>query len=228
LFITKGELKLINLPDLNDSFTYENFFYLSCESSRIEKILTQYSIFSKSLKIPGAIIECGVFKGASFARYAMFRKIHKLEDKPLIGFDAFGFFPETSYEDDKKLRDEFIEIDGEEGISVEQLNAVLENKSCSINTQLIKGDICETVPSYVEDIPSLKISFINLDVDIYEPSKTVLENLYPLLSPGGVIVLDNYSEFPGETKAADDYFKNKDIFIQKDGINKPIYYVVKK
>jgi len=187
----------------------------------------QYSVFCKSLKIPGAIVECGVFKGASFSRYAMFRKIHNVEDKLLIGFDAFGLFPETSFVDDMKLRGEFIEIDGKEGISIEQLNAVLENKSCSINTQLIKGDICETVPSYVKDNPNFKISFINLDVDIYEPSKSVLENLYPLLTSGGVLLLDNYSEFPGETKAVDDYFKDKDVIIQKQGINKHIYYVVK-
>lgn len=218
---------MFNLPDLNDSFKYENFFYLSCESSRIEKLLMQYSVFCKSLKIPGAIVECGVFKGASFSRYAMFRKIHNVEDKLLIGFDAFGLFPETSFVDDMKLRGEFIEIDGKEGISIEQLNAVLENKSCSINTQLIKGDICETVPSYVKDNPNFKISFINLDVDIYEPSKSVLENLYPLLTSGGVLLLDNYSEFPGETKAVDDYFKDKDVIIQKQGINKHIYYVVK-
>lgn len=216
------------LPDLNDSFKYENFFYLSCESSRIEKLITQYSIFCKSLSVQGAIVECGVFKGASFARYAMFRKIHKMEDKLLIGFDAFGFFPETSYEDDKLLRDEFIEIDGKKGISVEQLKTVLENKSCSINTRLIKGDICETVPSFVKDNLMLKISFLNLDVDIYEPSKSILENLYPLMSPGGILLLDNYGEFPGETKAVDDYFKDKDEFIQKEGINKPIYFVVKK
>jgi len=219
---------LNNLPDFNESFFYENSFYLSCESSRIEKILMQYSIFSKSINIPGAIIECGVFKGASFARYAMFRKIHKMEEKHLIGFDAFGFFPETSYEHDKKLRDEFIEIDGKVGISVDQLECVLENKSCSTNTQLIKGDICSTLPSFVKDNSGLKISFLNLDVDIYEPSKVILENFYPLMSPGGVLLLDNYGEFPGETKAVDDYFKDKDVLIQKVGINKPIYYIVKK
>lgn len=219
---------MFNLPDLNDSFIYENFFYLSCESSRIEKLLIQYNIFCKSLKVSGAIVECGVFKGASFARYAMFRKIHKIEDKLLIGFDAFGLFPETSFEDDKQLRNEFIEFEGQkEGIPIEQLKIVLENKSCSINTQLIKGDICETVPSYVKGNKNFKISFINLDVDIYEPSKAVLENLYPLLSTGGVLILDNYTEFPGETKAVDDYFKDKGVFIQTEGFNKPVYYVVK-
>ena len=217
-----------NLPDFNESFFYENSFYLSCESIRIEKILMQYSIFSKSLNIPGSIIECGVFKGASFARYAMFRKIHKMEEKLLIGFDAFGFFPETSYENDKKLREEFIEIDGKMGISVDQLKSVLENKSCSTNTQLIKGDICLTLPSYIKDNPGLKISFLNLDVDIYEPSKVILENMYPLMSPGGVLLLDNYGDFPGETKAVDDYFKDKDVLIQTEGINKPVYYIVKK
>tara|TARA_B110000003_G_C16122258_1_gene328253 strand:- start:32 stop:487 length:456 start_codon:yes stop_codon:yes gene_type:complete len=151
-----------------------------------------------------------------------------MEEKLLIGFDAFGFFPETSYENDKKLREEFIEIDGKMGISVDQLKSVLENKSCSTNTQLIKGDICLTLPSYIKDNPGLKISFLNLDVDIYEPSKVILENMYPLMSPGGVLLLDNYGDFPGETKAVDDYFKDKDVLIQTEGINKPVYYIVKK
>ena len=43
-----------------------------------------------------------------------------------------------------------------------------------------------------------------------------------------MIVLDNYTEFPGETKAVDDFLKDKDVTIQKEGINKPIYFIVKE
>jgi hypothetical protein len=218
---------LINLPNFNDSFTYENMFYLSCGSDRIEKILIQYSIFIKSLEVPGSIVECGIFKGASFSRYAMFRKMHAIEKKSLIGFDIFGKFPETSFANDKILREEFIKIDGAQGISVDQLNIVLENKECAGNVELIEGDICKTIPLYVANNPKLKISFLNLDVDIYEPSKIILENLYPLLSSGGVLLLDNYKEFPGETKAVDDYFKGKGVTIQEKGMNKTYYYIIK-
>lgn len=219
---------MIDLPKFDESFTYENMFYLSCDSDRLEKILMQYEIFKKSIDIPGAIIECGVFKGASFSRYAMFRRIHSIEHKSMIGFDAFGEFPETSFIEDQELRKEFIELDGKEGIAVEQLREVLVQKQCANNIELIKGDICSTVPDYISKYADLEVSFINLDVDIYEPSKVILESLYPKLSVGGVLLLDNYGEFPGETKAVDDYLNNINISIQECTLNKPHYYVVKK
>ena len=112
--------------------------------------------------------------------------------------------------------------DGEEGISKEQLELVLSNKNRT-NFNLVKGDICQTVPLYVNENPDLVISFINLDVDIYEPSSVVLEYLYPKLSHGGVLLLDNYNEFPGETKAANDYCRDHDISIKKFGFNKKLH-----
>ena len=80
------------------------------------------------MAIDGDIVECGVFKGASFSRFAMYRNILNLEDKRMIGFDSFGDFPETSYNDDKELRLKFIEVTGGQSISKEQLINVLENK----------------------------------------------------------------------------------------------------
>ena len=62
-----------------------------------------------------------------------------------------------------------------------------------------------------EQNPQLKISLLNLDVDIYEPSVTVLEHLYPRIVEGGILILDDYGTFPGETKAVDDYFATKGV-----------------
>ena len=56
---------MIPLPDFEKSFEYENNFYLSCHITRISKILAQYELFKLVNKIPGAIVECGVFKGES-------------------------------------------------------------------------------------------------------------------------------------------------------------------
>lgn len=64
---------MIELPDFSKDFLWENNFYLSCDITRISKILAHYELFKMVQDIPGAIVECGVFKGASFSRFASFR-----------------------------------------------------------------------------------------------------------------------------------------------------------
>lgn len=207
---------MIKLPDFSKSYEYENDFYLSCDITRISKVLAHYELFKASLEVPGAIVECGVFKGASFVRFAMFRNLFGNPfAKKLIGFDSFGDFPETGFEADKKLRAHIVENAGLQSISTDQLDEALKNKECHQNTELIAGDITVTVPEYVRNNPQLKISLLNLDTDIYEPSVTILEHLYPRLERGGVLILDDYGVFPGETKAVDDYFAGKDVKVRK-------------
>lgn len=94
---------MINLPDFSKAFEYENNFYLSSDKNRLAKVLAHYELFKLTLDIPGDIVECGVFKGASFVRFANMRELFSNSSaKKLIGFDAFGKFPETSFEDDQK------------------------------------------------------------------------------------------------------------------------------
>ena len=207
---------MIKLPDFKKTFEYENNFYLSCNSSRMGKILSHYELFKMTNNLPGAIVECGVFKGASLSRFSMFRELFSnSSSKKIIGFDAFGKFPKTNFKNDLKYRKKFIDASGEEGISKPQLMKVLKNKKTEDNIELIKGDITKTIPKYLERYPELKISLLNLDTDIYEPSVTILENLYPRLVKGGILVLDDYGKFPGETKAVDDYFAGKNIVVKK-------------
>jgi Macrocin-O-methyltransferase (TylF) len=208
---------MITLPETSKAFDYENDFYLSCSPARIGKFIVHYELFKKISHLPGAIVECGVFKGASFSRFAAFRNLLGNEaTQKLIGFDTFGDFPETFFEGDKERRQKFIDEAGMQSITEEQLTHLLEQKvGNNINTELVQGDICLTVPAYVKNNPNLSISFLHLDVDIYEPSVTILEHLYPRLLPGGILLLDDYNKFPGETKAVNDYFKGQNIDIQK-------------
>jgi len=177
---------MIKLPDYNRSFEYENNFYLSCDITRISKILAHYELFNMIKEIPGAIVECGIFKGVSFTRFAMFREIFNSPfSKKILGFDTFGDFPETSFEDDKKPREKQITDAGLESISKDQLIEILKHKGVDKNVELIEGDITESVPAYIKKHPELKISLLNLDTDIYEPAVTILEYLYPRLTIGG-------------------------------------------
>ena len=142
---------MIDLPDFKSSFEYENNYFLSCNPSRIAKLIAHYNFFEKTKEIEGSIVECGVFKGSSLSRFAMFRKMLNLEYKKIVGFDTFSSFPETKFEQDKDMRSNFINIAGQESISVDQLLTVLEKKKCDNNIELIEGDITQTVPKYVEN-----------------------------------------------------------------------------
>jgi len=219
---------MIDLPRFDEAFDYENNFYLSCDGMRMGKVISQYKLFEKTLKIEGDIVECGVFKGTSFSRFGMYRKMNNLENKRMIGFDSFGAFPKSNYSDDQKLREEFIFDAGSQSISEEQLKRVLLNKKCDKNIELIGGDITTTVPKFVSNNPNIKISLLNLDVDIYEPTVTILEYLYPLISSGGIMILDDYGTFPGETNAVNEYFKGKDVEIQKPIFPNTPYFIEKK
>ena len=93
---------------------------------------------------------------------------------------------------------------------------VFKHKKLDTNVELVKGDVCKTLPEYVKKHPELKISFLNIDVDVYEPIKAVLENLYNKVSKGGIIMLDDYANvFPGANKAVDDFFKDKNVEIKR-------------
>ncbi|MBS1517234.1 MAG: class I SAM-dependent methyltransferase [Bacteroidetes bacterium] len=220
---------MITLPDFTKAYEYENEFYLSCDRSRIGKLLAHYELYKMTCNTEGDIVECGVFKGASFARFAMFRNLFEQNSgKKIIGFDSFGKFPETNFEADKKLRDHIINEAGENSISTDQLMDVLKNKSCDNGIELVAGDITQTLPEYVRKNPGLRISLLNLDTDIYEPSVTILEELYPKIVPGGILVLDDYNVFPGETKAVDDYFKGKNPEIKKFPFSATPCYIIKE
>ena len=217
---------MIELPDFSNAFEYENYFYLSCKNSRLSKIVIHYELFKMAIDIPGEIIECGVFKGCSLIRFAMLRNIFNISKK-IIGFDVFGEFPRAESEADRVRLKEFVQDAGSESISVEQLLEVLKNKNIE-NVELVPGDICETVPKYVEDYPELSISLLHLDADLYEPTAVALKCLWPRIVKGGVLILDNYNDVEGETKAVDEYFKDKNLKICKFPFCETPSYIIKE
>jgi len=219
---------MIDIPDRSKTYEFENSFYLTCSSGRIGKLIAHYELYKMSLQLPGVIIECGVFKGASFTRLAMFRELFESSGvRKIIGFDTFDIFPDSSYREDKNKLASFIDEAGNKSISKKQLEDVLCSKQCSNMIELIEGDILKTVPDYIENHPELKIALLHLDVDIYEPSKCCLEYFYSRLVKGGILMLDDYGIFPGATKAIDDFFEGKTETILKFPFAHAPSYIIK-
>lgn len=119
---------MINLPDFNKAFEYENGFYLTSGPERLGKSIAHYELFKIANEVEGEIVECGVFKGASLLRFASFQDVFGKKKRKVIGFDTFGVFPETHFEKDKKKRQEFIVEAGNESISKGQLLEVVKKK----------------------------------------------------------------------------------------------------
>ena len=53
---------MIDMPDFEKAWDYENAFYLTCDTTRVSKIIAHYELYRMALDIPGAIVECGVFR----------------------------------------------------------------------------------------------------------------------------------------------------------------------
>ena len=73
------------------------------------------------------------------------------------------------------------------------------------NIECIKGDVFNTIPSFLRDNQHVRFSYIHLDLDVYEPTKFCLDLLWPHLSPGGKIVFDDYNGFEGATLAIEEF-----------------------
>ncbi len=205
----------------------ENNFYLKSNVSRLNKALCQYELFKQTSNIPGDIIECGVFKGISLIRLLTFRDLLiKKVKKKVIGFDAFGKFPKQKIKEDQKFARSHDKSSGY-GISHNQLNKILISKKFK-NFQLIKGDIKKTLPKFLERNKKLKISFLHLDMDVYEPTKFALEYLFSKVSKNGIILIDDYKNVKGATKATDSFLKkNSKLKIKNLDFNKRLSFFKK-
>ncbi|HEY1464543.1 MAG TPA: TylF/MycF/NovP-related O-methyltransferase [Terriglobales bacterium] len=200
----------------SDVWDHENAFYWFSHPTRLNKMLAHYELYKSILELPGHIVELGVYKGASLIRLATFRNALENDfSRKIIGFDAFGKFPQENLETENDLR--FIrgfEGAGGNGLSVEELSGILRRKAFQ-NVALVKGNVFQTIPKYLADHPETRIAFLHLDMDVQEPTIFALNELYDRVVPGGIIVFDDYNSVAGETLAVDQFVALKKIKLQK-------------
>ena len=214
-------------PDISP-WDFENGFYLTSENNRLSSFICHLELYKKITNLPGDVIEFGVYKGVSLIQFLTFRNYYENpESRKIIGFDIFGKFPdEIKHEEDKKFVTRF-ENDGGCGISDSLLTSYLEKKGFN-NFELVKGDITKTLPEFLEKYPEKRFSLIHLDVDVYEPTLTVLENTWERLVKGGIIILDDYGTVYGETIGVEEFFKDKDVKIRKLPFKYKPSYIIKE
>ena len=193
-------------------YEYETGFSLTANSERYGKLLTHYEMYKLIIDLPGDLVECGVYRGTSITRFAMFRNMFETNySRKIIGFDNFdNIYPNTNWKEDEAARESWIKNTGADSITVEQLSRIFKNFNYS-NYDFIKGDLVQTLPEYTKNNPHLKIALLNIDIDFVEPTYTALKYLYDRVVTGGVILVDNYAAFHGDTNGIDMFFQEKGI-----------------
>ena len=169
--------------------------------------------YIKDNNVSGDIVECGVYKGGSLLLILKILKIINLKKK-VYGYDTFEFgFDKLSEKDTdiKGKKVEKLEFEKDFFPTKEEVIKILLkfNIENDMMPTLIQGKTQDTL-KLKDNIPD-QISFLRLDTDIYEPTIDQLNRLYPILSSGGVLHIDDYGHCPGVKKAVDEYFANKKI-----------------
>jgi len=158
-----------------------------------------------SRNIPGDVVECGVWRGGSSMLAAL--ALQKFGDigRKVYMFDTFeGMTPPS--ENDKRY-------DGVAAAAIwDHVRACASLDDVRTNIArtnlpadrfvLVKGPVEHTIPSARPNA----ISLLRLDTDWYESTKHELDHLYPQLSEGGVLIIDDYGHWEGARRAVDEYF----------------------
>ncbi|MGA8030498.1 MAG: hypothetical protein WB992_25425, partial [Bryobacteraceae bacterium] len=93
---------------------------------------------------------------------------------------------------------------------------------------LVRADIKETVPQYLEQNPETIVSLLYLDVDVFEPTKVALEHFVPRMPKGALIGFDELNDraWPGETLAVLRTLGVRNLRIQRFRYDTKVCYAV--
>src|SRR5260370_11732897 len=119
-------------------------------------------------------------------------------------YDTFeGFAPQYSSEDDFPLAPQFFHI-ADRGYHIPHLyDSVCERFSGKSYVKVIKG----VVPDIILEISPEQIAFMHIDMNSAAPYVGALELLFDRVSPGGLVIFDDYGWFPhGKQKDAEARF----------------------
>jgi hypothetical protein len=182
----------------------------------LPRFLAHYEMFKHVIDLPGCVVECGVFKGASFFTWTKLMETFCPGDRyrKVYGFDHFEGLTDFNEKDGAHVGEYFDKQVGGWKASAHHARVMthLVNDDTMMpglgRCELIEGNVLESIPKFLASHPGLRISLLYLDMDIYEPTKAALEAFYPLVVKGGVVALDEYGLQPweGESRAAEEYF----------------------
>lgn len=153
-------------------------------------------------RIAGDFVECGALFGGACIFMALLRRSLELDDRRIHVFDTFSGFPEGSTD----VRRGTVTKGPRYESFYEAVVANFERTCGTDGIEFHVGPVEETLLPF----KPRALSLLRLDTDFYPSTKAELERLYPRVSPGGVLIIDDYGWYEGSRRATDDYFAVQD------------------
>jgi hypothetical protein len=148
--------------------------------------------------IPGDFVECGVWLGGASIFAALAFDFLGARNRVVHLYDTFAGFPENSYD----------VLNGKQVVGPQYPN-FRKAVETNIKASGVRQDACRIVEGPVEetlrsDTPA-RISILRLDTDHYPSTRAEMDVLFPALSEGGVLIVDDYGIYKGSRRAVDEY-----------------------
>lgn len=199
------------------------------------RMLFIHDLYRRILGTHGVIMEFGVRWGQNLALFTTLRNLYEPHNqtRKVIGFDTFSGFPGVTPEDGDSPSAQvgaYGVTSGYEDYLSRILSAHehLAPRNHIRKHELIKGDVVETLPTYLDSHPETIISMAYFDLDLYEPTRKCLELIRPYLAKNSIIGFDELvsEEFPGETQALREAWGFSDYSIVRDSLSSQQSYLV--
>ena len=165
--------------------------------------------------IPGALVECGVFKGGSAMLMALALLDLGVDDRDVYLFDTFTHMPEPGEHDMRfdglHAKDYYDDAAAAPEHQYRPIDGVREAMATTgypmERVHLVQGLVEDTVPDQAPE----QIAVLRLDTDWYESTAHEMAHLWPRIPSNGVLIVDDYGHFLGAKKAVDEYFEANEL-----------------
>ena len=186
-------------------------------------------------KIPGDFVECGVWRGGSVILIALALAHFGDTDRKIFLYDTFTGMTKPGEQDvtwdDQNLKKKW-EKDILQNESLKWGYASIEEVRKNVcttdypkdNFVFVKGPVEHTIPGTVPE----KIALLRLDTDWYASTYHELVHLYPIISAGGILIIDDYGWNRGARQATDKYIKEQKLNLFLSRINESVRLAIKK
>ena len=155
--------------------------------------------------VPGDLVETGVWRGGSCILMRAILKAYGVSDRIVWLADSFEGLPTSTHADDLHWN---FERYRELAVSMEQVQDNFKKYGLlDDQVKFLKGWFKDSLPT----APIERIAVLRLDGDLYESTWDAITALYPKLSIGGYILIDDYGSIDSCAKAITDFRKQHGI-----------------